>query len=100
MSRYRVRLSSNAIRQIDRASAWWQKNRDKAPDAFDDDTHAAFESLRVNPYAGTPIRARHPGVRALWLERIGYFIYYRIVEDRMVLVLAVWHASRGSRPKL
>jgi plasmid stabilization system protein ParE len=93
-------LSKRAIREIDRASAWWRTHREKAPHAFDDDTNAAFESLRVNPNVGKPLRARRPGVRSLWLERIGYFVYYRIHDDGMVMVLAIWHAARGSRPKL
>ena len=86
--------------QIDRASVWWRKNRDKAPDALDHDLDDAIDLLRDNPYAGTVVRARRREVRALWLERIGYFLYYRILDDGTVEIMRFWHASRGTRPKL
>jgi plasmid stabilization system protein ParE len=97
--KYRIRISDRASAQIDRAAEWWRLNREKAPDAFDADTDEALERLRVNPLAGSRVRARRGDVRALWLDRIGYFLYYRVVGD-IVEVLALWHASRGSRPRL
>ena len=97
---YRIRLSSRAARDADRASAWWRKNRDKAPDAFDDEIDDALQLLRFNPGIGEPVGAPSRGLRQLYIGRISYFIYYRIVSDDLVEVLAVWHASRGSRPRL
>lgn len=44
------------------------------------------------------VRGRRIGVRSIWLERIGYLLYYRVIGD-VVLVVAIWHAARGSRPK-
>jgi plasmid stabilization system protein ParE len=97
---YRVRISSRAARDADRASAWWRKNRDKAPDAFDDEIDDALQLLRFNPGIGEPLGAANRGLRQLYIGRIGYFIYYRVVDDDLVEVLAIWHASRGSRPRL
>ena len=88
------------MRQIERASNWWREHRDKAPTAFDEDIDAAFKLLRSNPHAGTPVRARRIGVRSLWLDRVGYFVYYRERPNNLIEILALWHASRGSRPKL
>lgn len=88
------------MRQIEAASGWWREHRDKAPDAFDEDLDKAFQLLRDNPHAGTPVRARRVGVRSMWLERIGYFLYYRERGDQLIEILAIWHAARGSRPKL
>ena len=96
----RLRASRRVWAQLDRASKWWRRNRDKAPDAFDSDMADAFEQIRLNTDAGTPVRSRRGGVRALWLERLRYFVYYRVVDDETVELLAVWHAARGSRPKL
>ena len=86
--------------QIDRASVWWRQHRDKAPHALDHDVDDAIDLLRSNPHIGTVIRSRRGTIRALWLERIGYFLYYRILDDGTIEILRFWHASRGSRPKL
>ena len=51
-------------------------------------------------HAGIPIHAGRQGVRALWLERIRYFLYYVEADDTAVEILALWHGSRGSRPRL
>lgn len=96
----RLRASHRVWAQIDRASNWWRRNRDKAPDAFDLDLEDGLDRIRTNPDIGSPVRARRIGVRSLWLERIRYFIYYRVVDDETVELLGAWHASRGSRPKL
>jgi plasmid stabilization system protein ParE len=95
----RIRISSAAWSQIDRASTWWRKHRDKAPDAFDDDLEKAFDEIRSSPNIGKPVRARRTGVRTVGLERTGHLLYYRLI-DGVVVILALWHASRRSRPKL
>ena len=94
----RIRISSRAIRQIDRASAWWRKNRHKAPDAFDRDVDEALELIRDRPDIGQLVRSV-PGMRRLWLERIRYYIYYSVRND-IVDVVAVWHASRRQPRRL
>jgi plasmid stabilization system protein ParE len=43
--------------------------------------------------------ARVPGVRRLFLGRVGYFIYYKAENDTLH-VLALWHASREHQPAL
>jgi plasmid stabilization system protein ParE len=76
------------------ARAWWRRNRDKAPSAFDDDLDDAFAKILDQPFNGTEgrdRRGRH--YRRILVERIRYYIYYR-VTDETVEVLTVWHASR------
>lgn len=34
------------------------------------------------------------------LYRIHYFLYYRLVDDEAVEVLALWHARRGQGPPI
>lgn len=46
-------------------------------------------------YAGS----RTPGVRRLFLNRVGYFLYYK-ADDGVLTVLAFWHASRERQPVL
>jgi plasmid stabilization system protein ParE len=87
---WRIRFSDPAWAQHERAARWWRRHRDKNPDAFDDDTREALRHIRANPHSGIPIRRR---------ERIGYFIYYKILDNGIIEILALWHAARGSRPR-
>lgn len=95
----RLRAARRVWLQLDRASEWWRRNRDKAPDAFDLDIADALNRIRTHSEIGTRVRSRRGGVRSLWLERIGYFLYYRAIDDDTIEILAVWHAARGSRPR-
>ena len=98
MKRYRIRISSLALGQIDRASAWWRKNRDKAPHALDDDIDAVIALLRRNPAIGQPVLLSTPA-RRVWMPRIRFFLYYRY-DDDLIEIIALWHGSRGSLPRV
>jgi len=41
--------------------------------------------------------SRTPGVRRLFLNRVGYFLYYK-AEAGELKVLAFWHSSREHQP--
>jgi len=42
-----------------------------------------------------------PGVRRVLLNRVNYFLYYRPqIESQTIEVVALWHARRGSGPRL
>ena len=100
MTRFRLKFSARAAAQIERAARWWRKHRDKAPTAFDNDLDAALALIRSNPSIGEPVTCRRRDVRRYWIERIGYFLYYSEPMDGAIEILAVWHAARGSRPRL
>jgi hypothetical protein len=56
--------------------------------------------LSLQPDVGTRIvNARLAGVRRLHLGRIGYFVYYRVLGEEIV-VLSMWHARRGGGPRV
>ena len=79
---------------------WWDENRDRAPEAFDEDLAEAFLLLSAEPGVGAPVlQTRAQGIRRLHLARIRYHLYYRIRGDQ-VAVLGLWHTSRGSGPSL
>jgi plasmid stabilization system protein ParE len=41
------------------------------------------------------------GVRRVLLPRVGHFLFYRVAPRKQAVeILAFWHASRGSRPRL
>jgi plasmid stabilization system protein ParE len=89
-----VDFSPRAARQIDAARRWWLRNREKNPAAFDEDLHDAQRLLSGAPYAGIRWRTRSGKfVRRVTLERIRYFLYYRVHPDR-VEVIFFWHTSR------
>jgi len=94
-----VEISPKAIAEIDAVRSWWRENRDKAPNAVDDDLLELVERLETGAqHVGT--RARNmPGVRRVLLPRVRYYVYFRIVGD-LVQVAAVWHSSRGHQPDL
>jgi plasmid stabilization system protein ParE len=95
-----LRISTNAQRHIEQGLDWWDEHREKSPGAFDADLRAAFAVLVEKPEIGTRSSSqKYPTVRRFTVRRIRYAVYYRY-DDAVVEILAVWHTSRGSRPRL
>ena len=95
-----VKISSRAAIQVQKAAEWWEQNRPAAPGAIGADFGEAVALLAEQPGIGAKYEgARAPGVRRLFLGRVGYFIYYK-VEDGTLQVLALWHSSRDHQPAL
>ena len=61
-----------------------------------------LELIATTPGIGAVARnVTMPGVRRILLNRVNYFLYYRPrAESRIVEVVALWHARRGSGPRL
>jgi plasmid stabilization system protein ParE len=96
----RVKISARAALHTRRAAEWWLKNRPAAPGAVAKDIGEAIALLAEQPGIGAKYEgARTPGVRRLYLGRIGYFLYYRVKEEALE-VLALWHSSRGEQPRV
>ena len=98
MSR-RVVTAPRAERQIQAARNWWRRNRHKAPDLFDEEISRAFALIAESPGAGKPIAGR-PGKRQIEISRIRYTLYYAVIDEETIGVLALWHTSRGRKPSL
>ena len=82
------------------AAQWWGQNRPQALGAVHDELDEAFALLRTQPMIGAVASNAHlQGVRRLHLSRIHYFLYYRVVSNR-VDILALWHTSRGTSPSV
>lgn len=98
----RVIVAAAAREQIRAVDDWWVTNRPAAPSLFRDELDAALALLASAPDIGPRFRrARRKGVRRLLLRRSRFHVYY--VHDRrhaVVLVLAVWGATRGHGPPL
>lgn len=93
-------VSRRAAREIDRVAGWWAVNRPAAPGAVRKDLEAAFAFLIEQPLMGGAVtQASSPGTRRFHVDRIGYWVYYRVRGTRLEVV-AVWHSSRGSGPSV
>lgn len=98
-----VHFTVRASRHVAEAEQWWRTNRSKAPSALADELSQALRLIASQPEIGARAQnARLAGVRSVRLGRVGYHLYYRIVEvpRRSVQVVALWHASRGRGPDL
>ena len=95
-----LHVSRRAAREIERIVQWWVANRPSAPGAVRKDLQAALELLLAEPDIGAVVReAGSPGVRHFHVDRIRYWVYYRVRQNRLVVV-SVWHSSRGRGPVL
>ena len=96
----KVRVTKQAQVQIDRAALWWDQNRPLAPEALDEELAEAVSLLSTEPGIGAPVlNVRAEGVRRLHLARVHYYLYYRVRRGQ-VEVLALWHTSRGTAPRV
>ena len=98
-----IRFTRRASRQVDEAGQWWQEHRTKAPAALREELERALQLIGSQPDVGA--RARNTnlaGVRRILLRRVGYHLYYRLLDtpSRSIQVVALWHASRGQGPGL
>jgi plasmid stabilization system protein ParE len=96
----RIRVSPQALAQIEEAAEWWAKNRPAAPGAIRQDVADILNVLVRQPGIGMPTRrGRVKGLRRITLDRVHYYLYYRASEG-VLEVLAFWHTSRGRPPRI
>ena len=95
-----LRIARRAATEIEQAELWWRENRQAAPEALREDIQGAFALLLRQPGVGAQVaNTRLSGVRRMHLGRIRYSVYYQ-VRGGQLIVLSLWHSSRGKRPKL
>jgi plasmid stabilization system protein ParE len=95
-----VEVSPRAWAQLERAAKWWAAHRPAAPGAIANDFAAAARLLALQPEIGSrSASAKYPDLRSLQLDRVRYDVYYDVRPGKVV-VLAFWHTSRGTAPKL
>lgn len=95
-----VEVTLRASIQIERAAVWWAENRPAAPEAVRIDFQEALLLLERQPGVGARAKSsRYADLRRIHLSRIRYHLYYRVSGSK-VIILALWHSSRGSGPVL
>lgn len=98
-----IRFTRRASRQVDDAGQWWHENRSKAPTALRDELERALQLIGSQPDVGARAQnSKLTGVRRILLRRVGYHLYYRLLDtpSRSIQVVALWHTSRGQDPSL
>ena len=74
------------------------EHREKAPDVFDVELDGLMLRLEQRPdLVGKPV-AQAMGGRRVYLRRIRYYVYFQVIDDARVQVLALWHGSREGDP--
>ena len=95
-----IEITDDARVQIAAAAAWWAENRPAAPGAVLQELDRILGLLSVQPGMGTRApRATLSEVRRVTLNRIGYYVYYRVVGDALQ-VLAFRHTRRDEGPSV
>jgi plasmid stabilization system protein ParE len=93
-----LHVTRRAAREIERIVSWWARNRPAAPGAVRKELQNVTYLLLQQPDIGTKVdEARSDDVRRFHVDRIRYWVYYRVRRNRLE-VLSVWHSSRGSGP--
>ena len=68
-----IRISSQALAQIEEAADWWSKNRPAAPGAIRQEIAEILTVLALQPGIGMPSRrGRIKGLRRVTLDRVRY----------------------------
>ena len=67
-----------------------------------DELEAAYALIESFPFAGEAIpHSRIIGLRRVLLGQTQYHLYYVVShDDEIVEILALWHTSRGKRPRV
>jgi plasmid stabilization system protein ParE len=99
---FRFKVARRADRQIRAEAEWWRKNRSGAPAVFANDLNSAFDLIEEFPHAGEAVdHPQIPTLRRVLLGRAQCYLYYSVlIEERVIEILALWHTSRGSKPRL
>ena len=89
---YDVLFHRIAANEYLKARRWYaQEGGDRLADRFRDKVDEAVERIARNPEAGAAFRKSYRWVR---LHRFPYLLYYHILDDSRVMILAVAHAAR------
>lgn len=90
MTEYRLVSEPRADLDIEAAFQWYEKEQPGLGSEFLDELRAAYDRIVEGPLKYQHLRS---GVRRALLRRFPYAVYFA-VEQTVIVVLAVLHASR------
>jgi hypothetical protein len=97
VKRRRVQFTATARRHVVRERDWWIKNREQLG-VFASDLDRTMDLIAMLPGVSSSY-ARVPGMRRVFVERIGVHVYFTF-DDDTVIVRAVWGARKRRGPRL
>ncbi len=92
----KVQFEPDARIDAEAIDAWRRENRAAAPSLFRDELERWVGTVAMNPNIGRVVRERI--TRRVLLPRTRYHLYFRVDANTLVIV-AIWHAARGSGPE-
>jgi hypothetical protein len=101
VSDYRIESTAEADEHARAIDTWWREHRTSSPDLFLNELIRVFALLARLPALGA--RYRHPeappDIRRLLMRSTRTHVYYSFDRSaRVVVIRAIWHASRGHSP--
>lgn len=84
MKRRKVLFTATARRHSLRERDWWLTNRGHV-DAFASDLDGAIDLIATLPGVGSSY-LRVPGMRRIFLERVGAHVYFTFDGDRVIVL--------------
>jgi plasmid stabilization system protein ParE len=94
----RVVATPEADTDAQRVDEWWSQHRGAAPNLFVEELADAIALLGME--AGVGVRFPHsaiPGLRRYLLRSTRYHLYF-VYTDDLVVIIAIWGATRGTTP--
>lgn len=89
---YSLRLTHEALIDIEEIVLWYENKQGKLGIAFSETAINYFEYLSRNAHSHPKIRGEY---RELVMKRFPYVIVYRIVKENEVVVLGILHTKRN-----
>lgn len=99
MKHRRVITTPEADADAQRIDEWWIQHRGAAPNLFVEELADAIALLGME--AGVGVRFPHsdiPGLRRYLLRSTRYPLYF-VYTDDLVVIIAIWGATRGTTPR-
>lgn len=90
-----VRVTDEAVEDVNGAARWYAARTLKAADAFIDEVYSSYKRIEQFPNGAVRVRGL---VRQLPLSRFPFVILYRPLKNHIV-VLRVFHTSQDPKKK-
>jgi len=97
----KLEIAPRAIREAERCARWWRENRMAAPGPFEDELRTAFDLIRAAPALGSRYDIL-PGRehRRVLMPVSRHHVYYRMMGQDRVRIVAIWNAVRARGPRV
>ena len=90
-----VRVTDEAVEDVNDAARWYAARSLKAADAFIDEVYSSYKRIEQFPNGAVRVRGL---VRQLPLSRFPFVILYRPMKDH-IAVMRIFHTSHDAKKK-